>query len=196
MRGYRLLTIATALVTAVAAFAETQTVAAADVAGLASQPTTGYARVIRPYGAAVRVAPDGDAANLYNAACNETFPIVGRSGDWYEVYPGQSQLGAATGWVGGGRVRTGAYAYPSSVDCGGAPTFYAGQYVGTYVESGCLSLRAAPSRRAEILSCVDNHHLYQVDNGPFDPGTGEDWFQVGSRATGTGWVLARHLYPA
>ena len=34
---------------------------------------------------------------------------------------------------------------------------------------------------------------YRMD-GPFDPGTGEDWIRVTSASTGTGWVLADHVY--
>jgi hypothetical protein len=35
----------------------------------------------------------------------------------------------------------------------------------------------------------------KIVDGPFDPGTGEDWFEVYSASTGTGWALAEYLYP-
>ena len=40
-----------------------------------------------------------------------------------------------------------------------------------------------------------NGHDYTVIDGPFDPGTGEDWFKVTSLTTGPGWALAEYLYP-
>ena len=69
------------------------------------------------------------------------------------------------------------------------------QQVETYVASGCLSLRATPSPSAAILTCVENGHRYRIINGPVAPGTSEDWFEVYSRRTGSGWVLADHMLP-
>ena len=46
-----------------------------------------------------------------------------------------------------------------------------------------------------MLDCVYNGHSYAIVDGPFDPGTGEDWIKVTSPTTGTGWALAENLYP-
>lgn len=172
MRGYRLLSIAAALVTSVAV-ATPPTATATESADLSRQPAAEYLRVIKPYGAAVQAAPTNYSATLFTASCDDVFPLLNQSGDWYEVYVGLTYLpGVETGWIGGGRVQTGAY--PPSADCGGAPTFPIAETVRTYVATGCLSLRPRPSRQAAILSCVNNHHVYLIVNGPLDPGTGED----------------------
>jgi hypothetical protein len=162
-----------------------------DSAGAASptrqplQQAHWSARVVKPFGAAVRSAPSGDASVLFVAACNERFPLLDIRQGWYQVSGG--------GWIGGGRLVAGAD--PPFADCGGGFTFQIGQPVGTSVATGCLSLRTEPSREAAILHCVANGHRYEVVNGPLDPGTGEDWFVVRSPSTGRGWVLAEHLYP-
>lgn len=85
---------------------------------------------------------------------------------------------------------------PPSADCSGGLSLSVGQPVRTYVPSGCLSLRATPSRSAAMLTCVENGWGYQIVNGPVDPGTGEDWFEVYNSRTGSGWVLADHLLPS
>lgn len=46
-----------------------------------------------------------------------------------------------------------------------------------------------------MLTCVENGHRYQIVNGPVGPGTGEDWFEMYSSRTGSGWVLADRLLP-
>jgi hypothetical protein len=56
-------------------------------------------------------------------------------------------------------------------------------------------LRSRPSREAAVLDCVYNGHTYMIVDGPFEPGTGEDWIKVTSPTTGTGWALADHLFP-
>lgn len=76
-----------------------------------------------------------------------------------------------------------------------ALSIHVGEYVETYVATGCLSLCATPSRSAATLTCVSNGHAYVIVNGPLDPGTGEDWFEVYSSSTGGGWALAEHLFP-
>lgn len=156
----------------------TSSVAGADV----------YARVIKPYGAAIRVSPSSDAPIMFHTQCGDIWPVVYEQGGWVRI---QAELGA--GWIGGGRVAVGSP--PPRADCRNARFIFTTGYVETYVPTGCLSLRAQPSRQAAILACVPNGHTYLVTNGPFDPGTGEDWFEVYSRATGPGWSLADHLYP-
>ena len=56
-----------------------------------------------------------------------------------------------------------------------------GQATGTNQES----LRATPSREGAIRACVKNDHQYLVTDGPYDPGSGEDWFKVTSPSTGS-----------
>ena len=146
-----------------------------------------YARVVKPYGAAVRAAPDSDAPVLYSSECNDLWRVLDVRDGWVRI-----TNGAGDGWIGGGRVALGAA--PAAVDCGGTFHFYVGQQVETYVASGCLSLRSTPSRSATIEACVSNGHLYRIVNGPVDSGSGEDWFEVYSPGTGIGWVLADHLF--
>jgi len=61
--------------------------------------------------------------------------------------------------------------------------------------SGCLSLRHAASRSAGFDACVDNGHHYTVVSGPVDVG-GEDWLELTSPDTGSGWSLADFLRAA
>ena len=147
-----------------------------------------YARVSKPFGAAIRVAPDSDAPIMFHTPCGDTWPVIGQQGGWVQI-----QTGVGGGWIGGARVVTGAP--PPPVNCAGGRFVFTTGYVSTYVPTGCLSLRAEPSREGRILACVPNGHIYLVTNGPLDPGTGEDWFEVYSPRTGTGWSLAAHLYP-
>ncbi len=115
--------------------------------------------------------------------------MVGFENGWVQVVYGDTE-----GWVGGGRVSVGSPPAPAS--CRTARALYVDTDVTAYVDSGCLSLRASASREAPMLACVKNGHEYHVLDGPFDPGTGEDWFEVYSASTGAGWALAEHLYPA
>ena len=73
-----------------------------------------------------------------------------------------------------------------------APT----EIVSTSVADGCLVLRSRPDTDAPGLACVEDSHRYAVLDGPFDPGSGDDWFRVSSPETGSGWAPAEHLYPA
>lgn len=146
-----------------------------------------YATVVRQYGAAIRVGPSSDAPIMFSAGCGDIWPVLETSGGWVKV-----RTDAGSGWIGGGRVVvTTATAF---ADCSVSRFIYPTGYVTTYVETGCLSLRATPSREAAIRACVKNNHQYMVTDGPFDPGTGEDWFKVTSPSTGSGWVLAEHIY--
>jgi len=145
------------------------------------------ARVTKPFGAAIRTAPDSDAPVVYSSDCGDLWPVLEVRDGWVRV-----SNGLGDGWIGGGRVAVGSP--PAQASCGGAVSLHVGEYVETFVPTGCLSLRATPSRSAAILTCVSNGHAYAIVNGPFDPGTGEDWFEVYSRSTGGGWVLAEHLY--
>jgi hypothetical protein len=147
-----------------------------------------YATVDRRFGAAIRVAPSSDADKLENAACGESWPVLATNGGWVEV---DTEVGI--GWVGGARVQISSS--PLTIDCSDSRVFPVDGPATTYVASGCLSLRSRPSSDAPILACVDNGHVYTVIDGPVDPGSGDDWIRVSSRSTGSGWVLAEHLYP-
>jgi hypothetical protein len=146
------------------------------------------ARVTRRFGAAVRSAPSSDAPVLDNVQCGDILPVIGFEHGWVQVLDGDTES-----WVGGGRVSVGSPPAPAS--CRTARALYVDTDIAAYVDSGCLSLRASASREARMLACVKNGHEYHILDGPFDPGTGEDWFEVYSASTGTGWALAKYLYP-
>jgi hypothetical protein len=136
------------------------------------------------------MAPSSEAATLLSAACGEIWPVVEVQGGWVKV---RLDDGAGDGWIGGARVSVNSS--PRTANCAGSRMLYPGADVYTSVTSGCLSLRTSPSRDASQLACVPNGHDYTVEDGPFDPGTGEDWFNVYSPSTGQGWALAEYLYP-
>jgi len=152
------------------------------------QQLWGTIRVTKPYGAAIRTAPSSNADVLITAACNDAFEVLEMRGGWYLVeYPG-----VARGWIGAGRVSALSGGYPPVVECGRGVTFQVGNIVAPSVARGCLSLRRAPSRQAHIDACVGNDARYVIYNGPFDPGTGEDWYYLVSPYNG-GWALADYL---
>jgi hypothetical protein len=170
-------------------------VAVGAVVGLTRAPSTVHAAalpdvvvVVKQYGAALRTAPDSDAPISYTASCGDFLTVVGARDGWYEVYAHATYL-----WVGGARVADAAA--PPSYDCSAAFTFQIGDEVQTLVPSGCLSLRYTPSRQAPYDYCVENGHHYFIANGPIEV-DGEDWFEVWSASTDSGWVLAEYLYPA
>ena len=183
------LIVATIALSVLASAARAETLGHARGVGAAdeSQQRTMYATVIRAYGAAIRVGPSSDAPIKFNTGCGDIWPVAETSGGWVKV-----RTDAGFGWIGGGRVvvRTS----PATVECSDAHFIAPTTYVKTYVASGCLSLRATPSREGTVVACVKNEHRYLVVDGPYDPGTGEDWFKVTSPSTGTGWTLADHLY--
>jgi hypothetical protein len=153
-----------------------------------AQPTGLYARIARPFGAALRESPSSQSELTASLLCGEAYPVLEMRDGWVKV-----RVTDGTGWVGGGRVTVGSP--PPPADCDGARDMLAYSHVTTWVESGCLSLRTQPSRNAPITACVQNGYDYVLVDGPFDPGTGEDWFRVQGRGTGYGWVLAEHLFP-
>ena len=161
---------------------------AAEPAAVHTQRAQQYARVVKPYGAAIRTAPDGDAPIVHSSACGDLWPVLETRNGWVRV-----TNGVEGGWIGGARVALGS---PPAADCSGGFSFHVLQEVRTYVPTGCLSLRTAPSRSAAMRTCVANGFYYVIVNGPVDPGTGEDWFEVDSPLTGQGWVLADHLVPS
>jgi hypothetical protein len=154
----------------------------------AMQQAARFATVSKPFGATGRVAPSSDAQALVIVGCGDEFPVLEVQGGWVRV-----QMSSGPAWIGGGRVMVGAAR--TSVDCSHERFLFLGGPVTARVETGCLSLRARPSREAATLACVDSGHEYIVVDGPFDPGTGEDWLKVTSPCTGTGLALAVYLYP-
>jgi hypothetical protein len=143
--------------------------------------------VIKQYGAALRVAPSSEAEIVVTASCGETLSVVGSQDGWYEVYSRAQYL-----WVGGARVADAAR--PPQFSCREAVTFQVFDTVETFVVTGCLSLRAYASRNAPFEHCVTNGHRYTILNGPIEV-AGEDWFEVWSGETGSGWVLAQFIFP-
>jgi hypothetical protein len=153
-----------------------------------TQPTAVRARVIRRYGAAIRTSPSSDAEILAMVACNQVLNVLESQGGWRRV-----SNGSVVGWVGDARIAAGAD--PGPVDCRGAITFPVGARAVASVPSGCLSLRGDPSRRASFEHCVPTGHGLQIINGPREV-DGEDWFEVRSPSSGSGWALAEFLRPA
>jgi hypothetical protein len=144
--------------------------------------------VVKQYGAALRVAPSSEADIVVTASCGETLSVVSARDGWYEVYTRAQYL-----WVGGARVAD--VARPPAFSCREAVTFQVFDTVETFVVTGCLSLRAFASRTAPFEYCVTNGHRYTILNGPIEV-AGEDWFEVWSAETGSGWVLAQFIFPA
>jgi hypothetical protein len=158
------------------------------VAGATDVRVTPQARIIRPFGAALRTAPSSDAPILESLQCGDILPVIGFENGWVQVRDGGNE-----GWVGGARVSVGQPPAPAA--CRTSRALFVDTDVTTDVDTGCLSLRTTPSRDARMVACVHNGHAYHVLDGPIDPGTGEDWFEVYSASTGTGWALAEYLYP-
>jgi hypothetical protein len=152
------------------------------------EPAALYATVVKPFGASIRVAPALDAAGLYNAPCGTVLLATSVESGWVKV---QTSVGA--GWIGSGRVTVGDG--PAATDCVDKRFLAATGDAWTLVETGCLSLRQRPSPESSSLACVGNGHQFTVVDGPFDPGSGDDWFKVTSPTTGTGWIPADRLYP-
>ena len=154
-----------------------------------AQRQTLYATVIRPFGATVRVLPATDATALFNAPCGTVLPVLSVDRGWVKV-----DTASGAGWIGGSRVHVSST--PPAVDCSEARSIVPTGTAETIVSDGCLDLRIRPADDAPSVSCVENGHLYAVIDGPFDPGSGDDWFRVSSPGTGSGWALAEHLYPS
>jgi hypothetical protein len=157
-------------------------------AEIAAQRPVLFARVVKPFGASVRALPSSETAVLFNTRCGDTWPVLAVERGWVKV---RTEAGA--GWIGGSRVVVSSS--PPAVDCSEARFIAPTGYASTFVPTGCLSLRSRPAADAPMLDCVNNGHVYAVLDGPFDPGSGDDWFRVSSPGTGTGWALAKHLYP-
>jgi hypothetical protein len=147
------------------------------------------AQVIKPFGATLRAVPSADGTNVGGSRCGDLWPVLGVDRGWVKV-----RTAAGTGWVGGSRVLV--TSEPGAVDCSAARFIAPSAPATISVPSGCASLRARPAADAPILGCVGTGHTYTVLDGPFDSGEGDDWFRVSSPETGSGWTLAKHLYPA
>lgn len=157
-----------------------------------AQSSLAALRVDKQYGASLRAQPSSDARIEKILSCGAYLRVLGQNAGWYYVSYVDAVTPTTTGWVGKARVAD-ANA-PLSAVCAHAVTFQVGQHVYTRVASGCLSLRVSPSRSAVYYHCVSNYHGYVIVNGPIAVGA-DDWFQVTSRSTGTGWALAQYLRP-
>jgi hypothetical protein len=156
-------------------------------AAVAERPVL-FARVTKPFGAPVRAVPSPDSATVLTSACGDVWPVLAVERGWVKV---RTETG--TEWIGVGRVDVSTE--PPDVDCSAARFILPAGYAEASVGDGCLILRTRPSDEAPSLDCVEDGHVYAVLDGPFDPGTGEDWFRVSSPSTGSGWARADHLYP-
>lgn len=141
--------------------------------------------VIKPLGAPLYNLPFLDAEVVAMAACNERLPVVAAGDGWYQVSARARLL-----WVPAARVAE-VSAAPEP-DCTDAVTFQPFQAVMVSIPDGCLSLRRVPSQGAPFTFCVNSGHAYFLIGGPVEV-DGEDWIQLWSAATGTGWSLARYL---
>jgi hypothetical protein len=157
-------------------------------AASASQRPVLFARVIKSFGASVRALPSSDSAILLGTRCGDVWPVLNVERGWVKV---RTEIGS--GWIGGSRVVVSST--PPTVDCSEARFISPSAYVRAQAPSVCLTLHSRPGDDAPALDCADNGHVYAVLDGPFDPGSGDDWFRVTSPSTGTGWALAKHLFP-
>lgn len=150
--------------------------------------------VFKRYGAALHVSASSSAPIRQTLPCGTVMRVVSSAGGWDQVLADRSAVGSPhlQGWVGGARVADAAN--PPAYDCTGAYTFQVSARAYSFVKTGCLSLRVAPSPSASYHYCVRNVHDYTVTGGPITV-AGEDWFAVYSVSTGGGWALARYLLP-
>ncbi len=151
--------------------------------------------VFERFGAAMHTAPSSDASVVSTAPCGVALRVLGVSSGWYRVSFDGGRAGFSrtyTGWIGGSRVAD--IAAPPTYDCTDSYIFQPNQHGYSYVQSGCLSLRTYASRQAPYHYCVKNFHDYTAINGPISVGS-DDWFEVTSPSTGSGWVIAAYLLP-
>jgi len=152
--------------------------------------------VIKRFGAAVRVAPSSTSPIYVAVPCGATGRVLAYVNGWYQVRYDSAQTIQGVpdaGWVGAARVADADHT--PLFNCAHTHTFQPGALGYSAVPSGCLSLRAAPSRAALFHSCVPNGYAYTVTNGPLTVGA-DEWLAVTSPTTGSGWVLAQYLLPS
>ena len=123
------------------------------------------------------------SASLASCSCGQSLSLLDEQTGWYHV-----SVSGRDGYVGGARAVT-----PGApVDCRNAVSYQVGDEVVTQVQTGCLSLRTAPSRDASYNQCVPNGTRYRITGGPVEV-NGEDWLPVTNPSIGSGWVLAQFL---
>ena len=159
-----------------------------QAASVAQRPVL-FARVVKPFGASIRALPSSDAAYCSTPRCGDTWPVLTVERGWVKV-----RTEAGSGWIGGSRVVVSTT--PPTVDCSDARFIAPNGYVRRSCRSGCLSLRSRPSATTPRRWTASRTGTSTPSlDGPFDPGSGDDWFRVTSPSTGSGWVPAEHLYP-
>ena len=152
-----------------------------------SQRPVLFARVTKPFGASVRVAAvvrGGDhvqhALRRRLAGAERSSAAGSRSGP----RPGPAGS-AAAGWSSAARRRP--------VDCSEARV-HLPDGLRLDVRADRLPEPPQPTRRRRADPGLRRQRTrYAVLDGPFDPGSGDDWFRVTSPSTGSGWALAEHL---
>lgn len=159
----------------------------AEVRDAQAAPADAMVQVIKPYGAALRIAPGNESPIAYTAMCGELLPILSVRDGWYQV-----ATRARTLWVAADRVAD--PARPPLVDCFTGLTFPAYAEVVVDAPFGCATLRTAPSLTAAAGACLQHGQPLVIQNGPVE-GSGQDWFQVTGPSGAGGWIPARALNP-
>ena len=166
----------------------------------AAAPASDRARVIERYGAAIREDSDPTAPALMNAACNDSYLIIGSNGPWKEVFSvvgvpdeeSDTEENDVFGWILAEHTVIGED--PGPIDCGASPTYQAGRMVQSSTENGCMTLRSEASFGAGESDCRLDGTPYEVVNGPV--GGGDEWYEVRPTSGGTnGWARGRELFP-
>lgn len=152
-------------------------------------PAPLVARVVKRFGATVRVAPSLESPVLLSSRCGDLWPVTSVGDGWVAV-----TTSAGKGWIGGGRVVVSSS--PAAIDCEAARFLPEGSAAKVQQAAGCQSLYYHPSSEAPSVACVESGHAYTVLDGPLDTGAGQEWFRVSSPTTGTGWTIADALHPA
>ena len=167
---------------------------------VSAAPAGDSVRVKERYGAAIREDSVADGVVLINAACNDSYLIIGSNGPWRQVFsvvgaPDEDTLDEEDdvfGWIHVDHVVLGGD--PGPVDCGAAPPYEPGRQVQSSSEMGCMTLRSEASASAGESECRPDGTPYEVISGP--TGDGDEWFEVRPLTGGAnGFARGRELFP-
>jgi hypothetical protein len=163
-------------------------------------PASDYVRVKERYGAAVREDSAPDSLILINAACNDSYLLIGSNGPWRQVFQVMGRPDEETtdefddvfGWIYLDHVIVGAD--PGPVDCAAAEPYAGGRQVQSSTDRGCIILRSEASDGAGESECRPDGTVYEVVSGP--TGGGDEWYEVRPLTGGAnGFVRGRELFP-